>query len=60
MDLPAETNKEIRFWKQIGVTMQHAADTQAMLELRKQYCNQKRCLECALGHAILNKTPPML
>lgn len=57
MQLPAEANKEIRFWKQLGVKMQHAGDTQAMLELRKQYCNQKRCLDCALGHAILNRNP---
>lgn len=60
MQLPAETNKAIRQWQQMGIQVAHAADSQALLELRKQYCDQKKCLDCALGHAILYKTPKML
>lgn len=57
MQLPAESNKVIRLWRQMGIMVGHATDSQALLELRKQYCDQKKCLDCALGHAILYQTP---
>lgn len=34
-----------------------AFDSQALLELSTNYCVQHRCLECAVGHAILSKSP---
>lgn len=60
MQLPAESNKAIRIWQEMGIQVRHAADCQALLELRKQYCDQKKCLDCALGHAILYQTPKLL
>jgi hypothetical protein len=43
-----------------------AADTQALLELRKIYCTHTRCLDCLIGQTLLapavtpQGTPPNL
>ncbi len=51
--LPAEKNSIITEWNQIGIKTQSAADTQALLQLKKNYCDTKRCLECGIGFAIM-------
>jgi hypothetical protein len=51
--LPAEKNALIEGWERLGVKCHHAADSQALLELKKHYCDQKNCLQCAIGKEIL-------
>lgn len=53
--IPAEKNHIITIWKKNGVGIQHAADSQALLTLYNRYCDQKHCLQCAIGHSILKK-----
>ncbi|HUQ67262.1 MAG TPA: DUF2851 family protein [Flavitalea sp.] len=50
--LPAEQNSTISRFKNIGVTAGNAADTQSLIELKSQYCDHKRCLECAVANAM--------
>lgn len=50
---PPENNAIIRNWQSIGVSAQHAADSQALIECKKYYCTPKRCLHCPIGHLIL-------
>jgi hypothetical protein len=56
MQLPKEKNAVTTFWEQAGVEHQNAFDSQALLQLKKAYCNELRCLSCAIGSAILRKT----
>ncbi len=51
--LPAEKNAIIRGWEALGVEANSAYRTQALLQLKNEYCAKKRCLECAIGAAIL-------
>lgn len=51
--LPAERNQIIQQWSSLGMEPNTAYETQALLQLKNQYCNQKRCLDCAIGNAIL-------
>ncbi len=51
--LKPEKNSIIDGWKNLGVKPESAAQTQALLQLKNQYCNQKRCLECSVGATIL-------
>ena len=51
--LAPEDNLVIRKWKKLGLSPQNAADTQALLELRKYFCISKRCLHCAIGYQIM-------
>jgi len=51
--LKPEKNSIINGWKDLGVMPESAAQTQALLQLKNEYCNQKRCLECSVGAVIL-------
>lgn len=51
--LPAEDNRVISGWKNIGVVASCARASQALLQLKQGYCEEKRCLECAVGAALL-------
>ncbi len=49
----AEENSIIKTWKQFDVSAANAMDTQALLELKKFYCDEKLCLDCAVGNKLL-------
>ena len=53
--LPAEQNNIIRGYATCGIKAQHAFDTQALLHLKKWYCDQKSCLHCAVGAGLLKR-----
>ncbi|MFA6924449.1 MAG: DUF2851 family protein [Bacteroidales bacterium] len=53
--IEGENNSVIAKWKELGIPVKTAYYTQALLELKKQYCNNKKCLECAVGVCILKK-----
>ncbi len=53
--LPAEKNSIISNWKQCGVTVKTAGDSQALLQLKSSFCNQFKCLECEFGNRIIRQ-----
>jgi hypothetical protein len=53
--LPAEKNHVIRAWQRHAMPAGNAMQSQALLQLKKHYCDQRRCLECAIGNQILNR-----
>jgi hypothetical protein len=54
-EMAAEKNQLISGWERAGVTVLNAAESQALIELKKSYCTVKRCLECQIGHHLLNR-----
>jgi len=50
-----EKNSIISQYTDAGVEVDNAYQTQALLQLRKNYCNEKRCLNCGIGLKILKK-----
>lgn len=52
----AEKNSMLRAWNKLGIEAGHAGDSQALLQLRKEYCNAHRCLQCAIGTWLLRQT----
>lgn len=48
--LPPENNTITRMWKQVGLESRSAGDTQALIQLKKQYCDCKDCLQCRIGY----------
>jgi len=48
-----EKNAITRKWQDLGISNKTAADSQALIELKQQYCDPKRCLECAIGNQLL-------
>ncbi len=53
--LQPEKNSAISIFETLGLETQNAFQSQALLELKTQYCIQKRCLECAIGNEILKR-----
>lgn len=53
--LPSEKNNIINQFKKLGIGSDNAADSQSLIELKTQYCDHRRCLECAIGNAILKR-----
>jgi hypothetical protein len=51
--VPPEDNAIIEGWKNCGWKLRSAFDSQALLQLKEKYCNEKRCLHCAIGNRIL-------
>lgn len=51
--IPAERNSIISGWLNLGLKIDNAFDSQALLQLKKQYCDQKKCLHCRIGHKVL-------
>jgi hypothetical protein len=54
-ELPAENNHIVRTWNAVGITAKSAADSQALIQLRQNYCERKDCLRCKFGRFFLAK-----
>jgi hypothetical protein len=52
--LPPEQNHIIEQWGELGHVAADAAQSQAMIFLKKSYCNHKKCLSCRIGHKIIS------
>ncbi|MBS1918756.1 MAG: DUF2851 family protein [Bacteroidetes bacterium] len=48
-----ETNAITKGFQHLGIENKNAFDSQALIELKNEYCNKKKCLECAVGNAML-------
>jgi hypothetical protein len=54
-ELSPESNAITKKWASLGVSNVNGLESQALLQLRNCYCQQRRCLECAVGNAILKE-----
>jgi len=52
-NLPPENNKVVADFSTLGVKIKTAFESQALLELKNNYCSYKKCLECGVGNKIL-------
>jgi hypothetical protein len=52
--LPPEKNSIIKKWIRIGMPARNAFETQALLELRNEYCEVRKCLSCAIGSKLIS------
>lgn len=51
--LPSEQNQIIGKWSELKIVSQTAFESQALIQLKKQYCENKKCLHCQLGAKII-------
>ena len=51
----AEKNSIINEWKSMHQTVKSAFDSQAFIHLKQNYCSYFRCMECRIGHEIMNR-----
>ncbi len=51
--LPHETNAITERFNDIGVTAENAFFSQSLIQLKKAYCDEKKCLSCGIGLKLL-------
>jgi hypothetical protein len=51
--IEAEKNLIIKHWKDLGIQSENAGQTQALIQLKNEYCSNKNCLNCAIGNKII-------
>ncbi|MEP7279532.1 MAG: DUF2851 family protein [Bacteroidota bacterium] len=54
----SEKNNITRGWRSLGIVSRQACHSQSLIELKTQYCDKKRCLDCAIGTALLRNSSP--
>jgi len=53
IDISAEKNFIYKSFLKLGFTIDNTYDSQAMIFLKLNYCDHKKCLDCTLGNQIL-------
>ena len=54
--LKAENNHIIRMWKEVGLDVKSAGDSQALIQLKREYCDKRDCLRCRIGYEYLKRS----
>lgn len=55
IQLKPEKNRIIAKFLEMKIQARNAFETQALLELKNNYCAKKRCLQCAIGNQLLRQ-----
>lgn len=51
--LKAESNHIVKMWQDVGLRVENASDSQALLQLKNEYCDRRECLRCRIGYEYL-------
>lgn len=54
--LKPERNAIVTEFQDAGIIPRNAFDTQAIIQLRRAYCEPRKCLFCRIGHTVLTKS----
>ncbi|MDO5608636.1 MAG: DUF2851 family protein [Capnocytophaga sp.] len=52
--LPSESNTIVQNFEKLGVKIHSAYDSQVLLQQYKEYCVNRRCMQCSVGVNLLN------
>lgn len=53
--LPAEENSIVALFVKSGLACRDAFASQALIQLRRAYCEPRKCLYCRIGHRLLSR-----
>jgi len=52
-DLRPEQNSIVTMFRRAGIRCDDALTSQALIQLRRNYCDARKCIYCRLGHRLL-------
>lgn len=52
-EIKPENNYISRMWHQAGIDVANAADSQALIQLQREYCDKRKCIYCRIGYKYL-------
>jgi hypothetical protein len=55
-EVASEKNAIMDKFSSFGINPKNAFESQSLLQLKNEYCNKSRCLECAIGMELLKKS----
>jgi hypothetical protein len=55
-EVASEKNVIIDKFSSFGIKSKNAFESQSLLQLKNEYCNKSRCLDCAIGMELLKKS----
>jgi hypothetical protein len=55
--ITSESNTVIAKFKSLKLQFPSAKESQAVIQLYNEYCTKNKCLQCAVGHQLLNRKP---
>lgn len=53
--IKSEDNSIIKKFNQLAPVSESALDSQALLQLKSNYCDANKCLQCAIGNSLITK-----
>ncbi|OFY85437.1 MAG: hypothetical protein A3F72_21715 [Bacteroidetes bacterium RIFCSPLOWO2_12_FULL_35_15] len=51
--IKGERNSIIKKWEGLNLPVKNSYSTQALLQLKNEYCSKKKCLSCSIGNYLL-------
>lgn len=51
--LDAENNTIVKSFSNLGLSSKSSFDSQALIQLKREYCDKKKCLFCRIGYNVL-------
>lgn len=52
-EIKPETNAITKYFSQLNVPINSSSQSQACIQLKKEYCDKKKCLYCRIGHRMM-------
>lgn len=53
--IKAEQNEIVKNWASLGRKANSAYQSQALIQLKNEHCDHKKCLSCSIGNSLLRK-----
>ena len=54
-EVKAENNNVVKRFNGMGLVVRNAAQSQALIQLKRKYCEAKKCLNCNIGNYLITK-----
>ena len=55
-EIHPERNSIVALFRQAGIPVRNAGDTQALIQLKREYCDKKKCLYCRIGFRMIGNS----
>ena len=53
LSIKAESNYIVTSFSRAGIKVDNAGDSQALIQLKREYCEKKKCIYCRIGYRLL-------
>ena len=55
-EIAPERNSIVSLYRRLGVSVKNAGESQAIIQMRREYCEKKKCLYCRIGFRVIGNS----